>query len=90
MPFERLMEYAASLTPEDLQEPLDQLAAKVGEFPERLADAMTAVRVCNGVTAADIRAVSDPVVRRAVEEDRGGLASGALTSLFLPETDRPV
>lgn len=83
VPFERLMEYAASLTGEDLREPLDQLAARVGEFPERLADAMTAVRMCGGVTAADIRAQDSPVTARVLEEDRGGVAGGAVTRLFL-------
>jgi hypothetical protein len=76
VPFERLMEYAASLTAEDLAEPLGQLAARAGVFPERLADAMTAVRVCNGVTPAEIRAVDDPVVRRALEADRGTIVHG--------------
>jgi hypothetical protein len=76
IPFERLMEYAASLTPDDLEEPLGQLAARAGVFPERLADAMTAVRVCNGVTPADIRAVDDPVVARALADDRGTVVSG--------------
>lgn len=76
IPFARLMEYAASLTAEDLEEPLGQLAARAGVFPERLADAMEAVRVCNGVTPAYIRAVDDPVVRGALEADRSGVASG--------------
>jgi hypothetical protein len=76
VPFARLMEYAASLTEEDLREPLPWLAAQVGEFPERLADAMIAVRVCNGVTSADIRAVDDPVVAQALVDDRGTIISG--------------
>ena len=83
IPFARLMEYAASLTPEDLEEPLGQLAARAGVFPERLADALEAVRVCNGVTPAGIRAVDDPVVREALETDRSGMASGvAAPDLF--------
>jgi hypothetical protein len=76
VPFERLMEYAASLTAEDLREPMAQLAARVGEFPERLADAMTAVRVCNGVTSAGIRGLDDPVVAQALADDRGTIISG--------------
>ena len=76
IPFGVLMEYAASLTEEDLAaEPLDNLAARAGTFPERLADALEAVRICRA-TPLSIRAVMHPAVRRAVEADRGGVASG--------------
>ena len=80
MPFERLMEYAAGLTEQDLGTPMGQLAARVDEPAERLADAITALRVLAGertyVTATEVRAQTDPAVRRAVERDRGGIASG--------------
>jgi hypothetical protein len=86
IPFEVLMEYAASLTEEDLKEPLGQLAARAGTFPERLADAMTAVNVVRrqnpDLSPVDIRAVMHPAVRKAVEADRGGVASGGLDQLF--------
>jgi hypothetical protein len=48
MPFERLMEYAASLGEADLDKTMGELAGSVGEPPERLADAVTAVRVMRG------------------------------------------
>jgi hypothetical protein len=80
MPFERLMEYAASLGPGDLDTPMGELAARVGEPASRLADAVTAVRVLAGertyVSVAEVRAQTDPVVRRALERDRSGMASG--------------
>jgi len=60
IPFERLMEYAASLTEEDRAEPLAQLAARAGVFPERLADAIMAVRVCTGEVPADVRPQEEP------------------------------
>lgn len=71
------MEYAASLTEEDLAQPdaLSQLAARAGTFPERLADAMVAVKVARA-TPLSIRAVMHPAVRRALDADRGGVASG--------------
>jgi GntR family transcriptional regulator len=76
VPFDRLMEYAASLTEEDLlEEPLDQLAARVGVFPERLSDAIVAVRVTRA-SPVSIRAVMHPAVRRAVEDDKRGMTSG--------------
>lgn len=83
IPFAVLMEYAASLTPEDLAaEPLDNLAARAGTFPERLADALEAVRICRA-TPTSIRAVMHPAVRRALDADRGGVASGfAAPDLF--------
>jgi hypothetical protein len=84
IPFEVLMEYAASLTEDDLKEPMGQLAARVGTFPERLADAMVAVKVARA-TPVSIRAVMHPAVRKAVDADRGGVASGSLTSFFEPE-----
>jgi hypothetical protein len=75
IPFENLMEYAASLTEEDLREPMGQLAARAGTMPERLEDALVAVRVCKA-TPVSIRATMHPAVRRAVDADRGGVASG--------------
>ena len=81
IPFEVLMEYAASLTEEDLREPAGQLAARAGTFPERLEDAIVAVRVARA-TPLSIRAAMHPAVRRAVEADRGGVASGAVASFF--------
>jgi hypothetical protein len=81
MPFERLMEYAAGVPPEDRELPMGRLAARVGESADRLADALTAVRVMRGertyISPVDIRGVDDPVVRQAAEEDRGGVASGS-------------
>lgn len=81
MPFERLMEYAAAMPEEGRGLPMGALADRVGESAERLADALTAVRVMRGertyVSPVDIRAVDDPVVRRAAEADRGGVASGS-------------
>jgi len=80
MPFERLMEYAAGLGEDDWELSLGELAARVGEDPARLNDAVTAVRVLAGertyVSPVDIRAASDPVVLRAVEADRGTIVSG--------------
>lgn len=84
VPFEILMEYAASLTEEDLKEPMGQLAARAGTMPERLADALVAVKVARA-TPTSIRATMHPAVRKAVDADRGGVASGALTSFFGPE-----
>jgi hypothetical protein len=81
IPFEVLMEYAASLTEDDLKENLGHLAARAGTFPERLADAMTAVEVTRA-TPVSIRAVMHPAVRRALDADRGGVASGAVASFF--------
>lgn len=78
MPFERLMEYAAGIS--EVEASMGELAARVGETADRLADAITAVQVMAGertyVTVPEIRAQSDPVVRRALEQDRGGVASG--------------
>jgi hypothetical protein len=80
MPFERLMEYAAGLAEQDQQLSMGELAGRVGEPAERLADAITAVRVLAGertyVSPAEIRAEEEPVVRSALTRDRGGLASG--------------
>ncbi len=81
IPFEVLMEYAASLTEEDLKEPMGQLAARAGTMPERLADAMAAVKVARA-TPLSIRASMHPAVRRALEADRGGVDSGSLASFF--------
>ena len=80
MPFERLMEYAAGLGEDDWELSLGELAARVGEPAERLADAVDAVRVMAGertyVSPVDIRAAGDPVVHRAVLADRGTVISG--------------
>lgn len=91
MPFERLMEYAASLGEADWELSLSELAARVSEPAERLADAVTALRVMNGrrpyvmvSPVVFLRAQSDPVVARAMEEDRGTIVSGAV----LPPSDQ--
>jgi hypothetical protein len=80
MPFERLMEYAADLREEEWDKSMGELAARVGETAERLADAVTAVRVLGGertyIGMVEVRAQTDPVVRRALDKDRGGIASG--------------
>lgn len=81
IPFEVLVEYAASLTEDDMEEGLDQLAARAGTFPERLADALVAVRLVR-LSPAEIRASMHPAVRRAVDADRGGVVSGSVTSFF--------
>jgi hypothetical protein len=75
IPFGVLVEYAASLTEDDLKEPLAQLAARAGTFPERLADALEAVKLIR-LSPAEIRATMHPAVRKAVDGDRGGVASG--------------
>lgn len=86
MPFESLMEYAASFSAEEAEMSLGELARRVGEAPERLADAITAVRVVRGerttVSPVDIRAQLHPAVRKALDADRGGVASGGLGSFF--------
>lgn len=80
MPFERLMEYAAGLSEEDQAKTMGELAGRVGEPAERLADAVTALRVLAGertyVSVAEVRAQTDPVVRQALAVDRSGMASG--------------
>jgi hypothetical protein len=81
IPFEILIEYAASLTEEDLKEDMGHLAARAGTFPERLEDALVAVRV-SGATPVEIRAQMHPAVRKAADADRGGVACGGLGSLF--------
>jgi hypothetical protein len=81
VPFEVLVEYAASLTEEDLKEPMGQLAARAGTFPERLADALVAVKLVR-LNPAEIRAVMHPSVRKVLDADRGGVASGSVTSGF--------
>ncbi len=48
MPFERLMEQVASLSPADRELPMGVLAARWGEPSERIADAIDAVRVLRG------------------------------------------
>lgn len=84
MPFERLMEYAAGLTEADWELSLGELAGRVGEKGVRLADAVAAVRLLQavrpGIGPADIRGLSVPFVQQVVLEDRGGVASGVLTS----------
>lgn len=80
MPFERLMEYAAGLREQDWDKPMGELAARVDEPADRLADAVTALRVMAGertyVSATEVRAQTDPVVQRVLERDRGGVAGG--------------
>jgi hypothetical protein len=86
MPFERLMEYVASLGEDDLERPMGELAERVGEDAARLADAVMAVRVFRGertyVSPVEIRAQMHPAVRRAVDADRGGVASGGAAPVF--------
>jgi hypothetical protein len=86
MPFERLMEYAASLDGTPGETTMGELAGRVGEDPFRLADAVTAVRVLRGertyVSAADIRATMHPAVRKAVEADRGTIVAGGPGDVF--------
>jgi hypothetical protein len=81
MPFERLMEYAASLGEADRDKGMGELAARVGETAARLADAVTAVRVLAGertyVSPAEIRASEEAAVRRALARDRGTIVSGS-------------
>ncbi len=48
MPFEKLMEYVQSLSPQDKDKPMGELAQAVGEDAARLADAVNAVRVLKG------------------------------------------
>jgi hypothetical protein len=48
MPFERLMELVSTLGPEDRERPMGELADRWGEPAARIADAITAVRVCRG------------------------------------------
>ena len=83
IPFERLMESVAGLSEADAQLSLGEVAARLGEpDPGRVADAVTAVRVASGErTYIEIRAEDDEVVRRALDEDRGGLVSGWLPPL---------
>jgi hypothetical protein len=80
MPFQKLMEYAADLREEEWDKTMGELAGRIGETSQRLADAATAVRVLAGertyVSAAEVRGRTDPVVRQALEKDRGGIASG--------------
>jgi hypothetical protein len=84
MPFEKLMEYVAGLGEADWVQSMGVLAERVGEPAERLADAVTAVRVMAGertyitVSPVDIRAADDSVVARALVSDRSGVASGAV------------
>ena len=55
MPFESLMEYAAGISDAEKEKSLGELASRVGESADRLADAIMAVRECRGEVAADIR-----------------------------------
>lgn len=48
MPFERLMELVSVLGPEDRERPMGELASRWNEPTARIADAITAVRVCRG------------------------------------------
>jgi len=80
MPFERLMEYAAGLGEQDWPKSLGELAGRVDGPAERLADAVVAVRVLAGertyVSPTEIRAQTDSAVRRVLEQDGRGVASG--------------
>jgi hypothetical protein len=48
MPFEKLMEYVATLGDEDKELPMGKLAERWGEPVARIMDAIDAVRVLNG------------------------------------------
>jgi hypothetical protein len=48
MPFEKLMEYVAALSVADHALPMGELAGRWGEPVQRVADAITAVRVMDG------------------------------------------
>ena len=48
MPFERLMEYVATLNDQDAELTLGELSARWGEPAGRIGDAIDAVRVMNG------------------------------------------
>jgi hypothetical protein len=49
MPFEKLMEHVAAVAPQDKNGvTLGQLSERWGEPPERIADAIVAVRVMRG------------------------------------------
>ena len=48
MPFEKLMEHVASLSEQDMELPMGELAKRWGEPTARIADAMTAIRVMRG------------------------------------------
>jgi hypothetical protein len=63
MPFERLMEYAASLGEADRDKGMGELAALAGERTY--------------VSPAEIRASEEPAVRRALARDRGTIVSGS-------------
>lgn len=80
MPFERLMEAVAALGPDEQHASFGQLAKRWDEPVERIMDAATALRVLAGertyVTAIEVRAQTDPLVRRALKQDRGGPVSG--------------
>jgi hypothetical protein len=80
MPFERLMEYVAGLGEADWELSLGELGQRVGEPPERLADAVMAVRVMKGertyISPVQIRAVDNPVVHKAMTDDAGTIVTG--------------
>ena len=48
MPFEKLMEYVSALNNEDKALTMGELAARWGESPARIMDAVDAVRVLRG------------------------------------------
>lgn len=48
IPFERLMELVSALSEDDWRMTLGQLSCRWGEPPERITDAITAVRVLRG------------------------------------------
>ena len=48
MPFEKLMEHVAAISPEEKELPLGVFAGRWGEPAERITDAISAVRVMRG------------------------------------------
>lgn len=48
MPFEKLMEHVAAVSPDERDLPLGVFAERWGEPVERITDAITAVRVMRG------------------------------------------
>lgn len=85
IPFERLMEAVAGLSEADAQLSLGEVASRLGEPDvQRVADAIMAVRVASGErTYIEIRAQDEPVLARALDDDRGSIVSG---SVPLPES----
>jgi hypothetical protein len=80
MPFERLMELLAGLSADERDVSFGELAQRWGEPAERITDAASALQVLAGertyISAVEVRAQTDPVVRKALKQDRRGVASG--------------